>query len=167
MRNRLRLMMATAVSVAIAWIVISFFVFWLIPDPAVRGQVGDAFGAVNSMFSALAFAAIVISIVLQAKDLEIVAAANRASALALKRQSELTSELNRVQVLLTRAELLSKMQMLVEMNSNDPSPDVAEVIVEIEKLLVQIGTGEMSGVSLVTFCLKNTPAAAGLPGCRP
>lgn len=41
------------------------------PDMATRGQFGDLFGGLNTLFSGLAFAGVVYAILLQRKDLEL------------------------------------------------------------------------------------------------
>lgn len=38
---------------------------WWIPDPAVQGQFGDTFGATNSLFSGLALAGLICTLILQ------------------------------------------------------------------------------------------------------
>ena len=42
---------------------------WLLPDWQTRGQVGDSFGALNALFSGLAFAGLIATILLQSKEL--------------------------------------------------------------------------------------------------
>ena len=48
-----------------AWIYVS------VGDWEVRGQLGDMFGAVNSLFSGLAFAGLIVTLILQRKDLNL------------------------------------------------------------------------------------------------
>jgi ABC-type multidrug transport system fused ATPase/permease subunit len=56
-------------------------VIWLaIPDPQSRGLFGDMFGAVNALFSGLAFAGIVFTLFQQRKQNAISAAANERAA---------------------------------------------------------------------------------------
>lgn len=58
-------------------IVIGLWLFCLVaakllfPDWTVRGQIGDSFGAVNALFSGLAFAGVIITILLQRDELEL------------------------------------------------------------------------------------------------
>ena len=60
-----------------ALIVISLWLicFWLgitfLPDWATRGQFGDLFGAVNALFSGLAFSGLIYAIFLQRKELSL------------------------------------------------------------------------------------------------
>lgn len=44
---------------------------WGIDDPNWRGTFGDQFGAVNALFSGLAFTGLIYTIILQRRDLEI------------------------------------------------------------------------------------------------
>ena len=53
------------------WLGISFLEFTLINEWAARGQFGDMFGSVNSLFSGLAFAVLIYTIYLQRKELRL------------------------------------------------------------------------------------------------
>ena len=44
---------------------------WLLPDLAERGQFGDSFGAVNALFSGLAFAGLISALFLQRNELQL------------------------------------------------------------------------------------------------
>ena len=44
---------------------------WLFPIIGIRGQFGDSFGAINSLFAGLAFAGVIFAIILQKKELEL------------------------------------------------------------------------------------------------
>jgi len=57
------------VLVLVVWAFSAFVMFTVFPEPAERGQVGDTFGAVNSLFTGLAFLGIVVSLMLQLRDL--------------------------------------------------------------------------------------------------
>ena len=50
---------------ALSWLLLSLFV----PDAASRGQFGDQFGAVNALFSGLAFAVILCALQFQHQDM--------------------------------------------------------------------------------------------------
>lgn len=52
---------------ALCWVLLSTF----IEAPETRGQFGDMFGAVNALFSGLAFGGIIITILLQKKELRL------------------------------------------------------------------------------------------------
>jgi len=65
----------------IVTVVYACFVWWVIPPGgfgkfgiAERGQIGDAFGALNALFSSLGFAGILLTLYLQKKDMAIQAA---------------------------------------------------------------------------------------------
>lgn len=62
--------------IAVIIILIIFFLFWigidfLIPDLQERGTFGDKFGALNSLFSGLAFAGLIYTIYLQQEELRL------------------------------------------------------------------------------------------------
>jgi len=67
----------TLAIIAFDFVIIAWLFSWsLIVDipgwsPTIRGQFGDMFGAVNSLFSGLAFAGVIIAIVLQSRELEL------------------------------------------------------------------------------------------------
>ena len=54
--------------VVIAYLAIST---WLLPNIEVRGQFGDSFGAVNALFSGLAFAGLISALFLQRSELQL------------------------------------------------------------------------------------------------
>lgn len=57
--------------VFIVWIASIFGLIQYIPDPEKKGQFGDSFGAINSLFSGLALAGIIYTIYLQKKELSL------------------------------------------------------------------------------------------------
>ena len=50
---------------------LNFSMVFFIPDKETRGTFGDQFGAVNALFSGLAFAGLIYTIILQRRDLEL------------------------------------------------------------------------------------------------
>lgn len=50
---------------------LNFSMVFFIPDKDTRGTFGDQFGAVNALFSGLAFAGLIYTIILQRRDLEL------------------------------------------------------------------------------------------------
>lgn len=60
-----------AAAVMLVWGGYAYWVSFIFPsnDWAVRGQFGDSFGALNTFFSGLAFAALVVAVILQTKEL--------------------------------------------------------------------------------------------------
>lgn len=75
-------------------------------DPwAVRGQFGDMFGAVNTLFSGLAFAGVIFAIILQSrelslqrKELALSRTVNKAAAKAQKEQANLLEKASKIKV---------------------------------------------------------------------
>jgi hypothetical protein len=57
------------VGVVAVWLMFSGAVYWAQPDWEQRGQFGDMFGAVNALFSALAFAILIHTMWLQREEL--------------------------------------------------------------------------------------------------
>lgn len=51
------------------WAALPIAAYYNLPDWASRGQFGDVFGAVNALFSGLAFAGLIVAILLQREDL--------------------------------------------------------------------------------------------------
>ena len=93
------------------WIISGVLIYYLIPDWGDRGTLGDMFGVVNALFSGLAFAALIYTIILQReeislnrkeielnrKELQKSAAAQDSSQHALKEQviqTHLTAKIN-------------------------------------------------------------------------
>lgn len=107
---------------------------WLISSTKDPGQFGDMFGAVNALFSGLAFATLIYTVFLQRKELQLQrqelaetrkelkrsAAAQEASEAALREQAEaskLAANLNAIHTLLTyyreaRGELMQRISAL-------------------------------------------------------
>ncbi len=53
------------------WISAFYFIPKLSYNPEVRGQIGDSFGLLNTLFSGLAFAGIIATIIMQRKELQL------------------------------------------------------------------------------------------------
>lgn len=56
--------------VIVIWLASAIFIFFFLDDWSERGTFGDLFGAVNALFSGLAFAGLLYTIILQKRDLE-------------------------------------------------------------------------------------------------
>ncbi len=65
----LRPLIGTAVAVLLLWIIAGTLIIDAFPSWPERGQFGDMFGAVNSLFSGLAFAGVIFTIYLQRQEL--------------------------------------------------------------------------------------------------
>ncbi|WP_439605624.1 hypothetical protein [Hydrogenophaga sp.] len=81
MRIRTHTVVGVAVAIVVAWASVGAIVYLALPDWEKRGQFGDVFGAVNALFSGLAFAGLIFAILLQREDLEL-----QRQELALNRQ---------------------------------------------------------------------------------
>lgn len=57
--------------IIVIWILSAVLILFGLDDWSDRGAFGDLFGAVNALFSGLAFAGLIYAIVLQKKDLEL------------------------------------------------------------------------------------------------
>lgn len=69
-RTRFRpLIFILAGSVVLLWLIAWYLITLGFTDLAQRGQFGDMFGAVNSLFTGLAFAGIILTILLQREEL--------------------------------------------------------------------------------------------------
>lgn len=70
------------------WLGSFIVIYYEFGDWATRGQVGDMFGVVNSLFSGLAFAGLIITLIFQRNDLHLQRAAIEQTNEQLKRQAE-------------------------------------------------------------------------------
>lgn len=62
----------TAAAIVVLWAAtVPVLVWWFPNDPQLRGQVGDAFGSINALFSGLALAGVVVAILLQRDELQL------------------------------------------------------------------------------------------------
>lgn len=68
-KSDMQLLMITIGSVLVVWILASITMYKFIGDWTTRGQFGDMFGALNCLFSGLAFAGLISAIMLQKKEL--------------------------------------------------------------------------------------------------
>jgi len=92
--------------IILIWILITPVIFDFFGTPNSSAEFGDSFGAVNSLFSALGLAGIVLSIILQQRDLSLTrkevkasVKAQESSAKALKKQAELHILTTKIQAL--------------------------------------------------------------------
>lgn len=60
-----------ALGVLVLWLGSFFIIVLMVPGWEVRGQLGDLFGVVNSLFSGLAFAGVIYTIYLQREELSL------------------------------------------------------------------------------------------------
>ncbi len=59
-----------AVTIIGLWILSAIIILNVFPEPESHGTFGDLFGAINALFSGLAFLGVIIAIILQKKELE-------------------------------------------------------------------------------------------------
>jgi hypothetical protein len=71
MRISTRTIVCVAAAVLALWAGIAFAAYVALPDWEKRGQFGDVFGAVNALFSGLAFSGLILAILLQRDDLDL------------------------------------------------------------------------------------------------
>ena len=67
--SSVRILIFLVVLVVLLWLGTPMVITHMIPDSAVQGQFGDLFGAVNALFSGLAFAGLFYTIYLQRQEL--------------------------------------------------------------------------------------------------
>lgn len=111
------------VAVLIAWALSFVIIYLAIPTWEERAQLGDLFGAVNSLFSGLAFAGVIYTIYLQKEELSLqrkelqltrdelrrAATAQERSEIALQKQVEaleVTARLNAVAMMIEHSQVL-------------------------------------------------------------
>lgn len=70
MRRYLKYFML-GLGIFLIWLVSPFIISSINDDWGVRGQIGDSYGALNALFSGLAFAGLIVTILLQREDLKI------------------------------------------------------------------------------------------------
>lgn len=71
MRIRTSTVIGVVVAIVVVWAGVAIGAFFALPNWEARGQFGDVFGAVNALFSGLAFAGLITAILLQREDLEL------------------------------------------------------------------------------------------------
>ena len=93
MKNRKYLIFALILTIIIIVVQLIAGVFmWKFISPENRGVFGDMFGAVNTLFSGLAFGGVIYTIILQMKELELTRAEYARSTEELKRSSDALKE---------------------------------------------------------------------------
>lgn len=127
--------------IAILVVVILFTGFWQLnrfwhPIPSTAAEFGDSFGAVNSLFSALAFAFLIVTALMQKKELEYQRKELKETRLQLKRSASAQEASERSFKLQTKLmafqSLLGSYQSLYEANkkiygeSKNPDPRIKE-----------------------------------------
>lgn len=88
MTKEWKLFICAGCVICAVWLVSFVLIYLCIDDWNVRGQFGDLFGSVNALFSGLAFAGLVITIIQQRHDLQLQRQANDQSKKELNQQNE-------------------------------------------------------------------------------
>ena len=88
MTKEWKLFICAGCVICAVWLASFVLIYFCIDDWDVRGQFGDLFGSVNSLFSGLAFAGLVITIIQQRHDLQLQRQANDQSKKELNQQNE-------------------------------------------------------------------------------
>jgi len=70
-RNRILIFIGIFLAVIILWILFAFLIFFQANSLQDSAKLGDAFGSLNTLFSGLAFAAIIFTIILQMEELRL------------------------------------------------------------------------------------------------
>ena len=142
------LLIKLILSVLFIWIVSAVLIMVFLSEWSDRGTFGDLFGAVNALFSALAFAVLIYTIVLQREEIK----QNREEIVLNRKELEKSSKLQRKaqEVLIRQVEQthlsakMNAMRTLVDYYNNQISnPKSTEEIIEKAKqkrkqIIVQI-----------------------------
>jgi hypothetical protein len=97
--------------VATAWITTLVASYVLLPSWEIRGQFGDLFGAVNALFSGLAFAGLIYTIQLQTRELDL-----QRQELQLQREEMRASRLEQAKAASAQEELVAKQVVSARIN---------------------------------------------------
>ncbi len=112
------LLFVLMIGVVILWFLSYFVLETLGEDAPTRGQIGDQFGAVNALFSGLAFAGIIYTIFLQRTELglqrEELAATREELKRTAKAQEETREELGKQVATQLRAARIAGLSTLIE-----------------------------------------------------
>ncbi len=57
--------------VILVWVVSGIIIYYLVPNWSDRGTVGDMFGAVNALYSGLAFVGLIYTIIMQREEIQL------------------------------------------------------------------------------------------------
>jgi len=122
-------------------------IYFFLPDWATRGQLGDLFGAVNALFSGLAFGGLIYTVSLQRKELQLQREELRMTRTELARSAQAQEKSERALVsqamaAQTAAEIAAINNLLAHVHSeikrlseNDTSPILYRA--ELDKLRTQ------------------------------
>ncbi len=137
----------TTISITIAIVLIIFFALWLLTNywfeiPSTANEFGDSFGMTNTLFSALAFAFLIVTAQMQKKELELQRKELSETKLELKRSADAQNNTTRAMDIqahiLAKQALLSSYQSMYSVNmnigsNNEKSPFNKEILIEEAK----------------------------------
>lgn len=148
---------ATVVGIAIVAIQVTVggFVYALLPDWPSRGQFGDVFGAVNALFSGLAFTGLIYTVFLQREELSLqrkeleltrqelkrTAQAQEQSEVALRAQADaasMSAKMSTASALLDHYRTELKELRAIAIPGNDPRRSVLRDLLVREEALLAI-----------------------------
>ncbi|NVK53521.1 MAG: hypothetical protein HWD85_11350 [Flavobacteriaceae bacterium] len=155
-----KLLVTLIVLVIIIWVLSAVFIIYFLDNWSDRGTFGDLFGAINGLFSGLAFAGLLYTIVLQKQDLEMQrnemlmnrtelkksAKAQEKSEKALKDQVEqmkITSKLNALNTIINYYNIQITATHHTEEVILKFREKRREAIKEIDKLIDRVGDGDL------------------------
>jgi hypothetical protein len=159
-KSRIGLLTILIILVVIIWALSGLFIIYAMDNWSDRGTFGDLFGAVNGLFSGLAFAGLIYTIVLQKRDLQMQRDEIRMNRTELKKsakaqvksekalteqveQMKITSKLNALNTIINYYNL--------QISSQSTSPEALikfkekrrETIKEIDQLINRVGDDEI------------------------
>ncbi len=109
------------VVVLLLWLAALFLIPSFIEDPELRGQFGDSFGAVNALFSGLALAGIVLTLIMQRQELALQREELKLTREEMKRSSDaLNSQVDLMVLSALIQGYQNEMINVDEMRSEDP-----------------------------------------------
>ncbi len=126
----------TIVAITIVCVWYNFFFFNDGEDWAVRGQLGDSFGVLNTLFSGLAFAGIVLTILLQRKELSL-----QRNELKLTREEFTTNRLTNIlyQQINIQQKVISEFSIILSPKQYDGSSAFLYLYKKLSSFTIPIG----------------------------
>lgn len=127
-----------SVGVIIVWVLSALWIYNALPNWSDRGTVGDMFGAVNALFSGLAFAALIYTILLQREEIKTNRKEIELNRKELKKSTQ--AQIKSQQALneqVTQSQLSSKLQAMSTMinyyNTQIANQNNAEALITLAK----------------------------------
>ncbi|MEI6514324.1 MAG: hypothetical protein WCO51_13780 [bacterium] len=96
--DSLRAFAVGGVIVFVLWCIAGLLSWYFIDDAAKRGQFGDSFGSINALFTGLAFAGVIVTIILQRRELSLQRQELELTRVELRRSAE-AQELSNIELM--------------------------------------------------------------------